>query len=418
MLPNYINCFQFDVKNGNISSNLAGVKQAITELNPLPGGLLLLPELWSAGFAYENFDWQAEQTGLILDELVQLAGHYKVIIAGSLPEKTVIQGKEYYFNTMFFTGSAGIAGKYRKQHLFPPLAEDRYFSPGDRPDPVSTEMGMIGALVCFDIRFPELSSYQARQGAGLIVVSGQWPAVRKKHWQTLLQARAIENQVYVAACNRCGKSGETFYQGGSLILAPDGTIIKEAEDQQGWTGCRLYAKLLRKARSLFVTAGMSPYPVFARDKIVSLERLLEKVNLFRENGSRVVFTNGCFDILHEGHVTYLERARKEGDCLLVGINSDSSVRAIKGPDRPVNGEKSRAMVLAGLECVDYVVVFNEKTPLELIKKLLPDILIKGADWSPDNIVGAAEVKAGGGRVKILELVADFSTSQIIKKIKD
>jgi len=418
MLPSYLHCFQFDVKAGDPAANLARVKEAMAELNPAAGGLLLLPELWSAGFSYDRFAWQGRQTDFILEELVAAAGKYGIMIAGTLPEKAEVRGKEHYFNTMFFTGPEGVIGRYRKQHLFPPLAEDRYFSSGDRPDPVTTNMGIIGALVCFDIRFPELSSYQARKGAGLIAVSGQWPAVRQQHWQTLLQARAIENQIYVAACNRCGKSGKTLYQGGSLILAPDGTILQKADDQQGWSGCRLDSRVMQKARSLFVTAGMSPYSTFARDKIVSLERLLKKISIIRENGSRVVFTNGCFDILHQGHVTYLERARKEGDCLLVGINSDFSVRTIKGPDRPVNGEESRAMVLAGLACVDYVVIFNEETPLKLIKELLPDVLIKGADWSPDNIVGAAEVEAAGGRVKILELVADFSTSRIIKKIKE
>ncbi|MFP3982207.1 MAG: D-glycero-beta-D-manno-heptose 1-phosphate adenylyltransferase [Desulfurivibrionaceae bacterium] len=417
MLPSYLHCFQFDVKAGDPAANLARVKEAMAELNPAAGGLLLLPELWSAGFSYDRFAWQGRQTDFILEELVVAAGKYGVMIAGTLPEKAAVREKEHYFNTMFFTGPEGVIGRYRKQHLFPPLAEERYFSPGDRPDPVSTDMGVIGALVCFDIRFPELARYQVRQGAELIVVSGQWPATRQQHWQTLLQARAIENQVYVAACNRCGESGGTLYQGGSLIIAPDGAIIREAGDQEGWFGCPLQSQVVHRARTLFTSAGKFPYSFFSKDKIVEPERLVKKVDLMKQNGSTVVFTNGCFDILHAGHVSYLEEARKEGDCLVVGVNSDSSVQAVKGPGRPVNREESRARVLAGLECVDYVVIFEEKTPLRIIKKVLPHVLVKGADWSPEKIVGAAEVEAVGGRVKNVELVADLSTSHIINKIK-
>lgn len=131
----------------------------------------------------------------------------------------------------------------------------------------------------------------------------------------------------------------------------------------------------------------------------------------------MVFTNGCFDILHEGHVTYLEAARRQGDYLVVGLNSDASIRAIKGPDRPVNSETSRARLLAALGCVDHVVLFGEETPLQLITTLMPDVLIKGADWPVEQIVGAQEVLAAGGVVKTIELVGDFSTTGLIKKIR-
>lgn len=131
----------------------------------------------------------------------------------------------------------------------------------------------------------------------------------------------------------------------------------------------------------------------------------------------MVFTNGCFDILHTGHVTYLEAARSLGDCLIVGLNSDSSIKAIKGPERPINGEEDRARLLAALGCVDHVVLFEEETPLKVITALLPDLLIKGGDWAIDQIVGGKEVTAAGGVVANIPLVADFSTTALIERIR-
>ncbi|OGR05157.1 MAG: glycerol-3-phosphate cytidylyltransferase [Deltaproteobacteria bacterium RIFOXYD12_FULL_50_9] len=151
--------------------------------------------------------------------------------------------------------------------------------------------------------------------------------------------------------------------------------------------------------------------------MATLAELQKTVGRYKAIGRRVVFTNGCFDLLHQGHVTYLEEARRHGDCLIVGLNSDRSVRAIKGPQRPVTGELSRARVLAALACVDHVVLFDEETPLHLIKALLPDVLVKGADWPVEKIVGAAEVIGAGGRVANIPLVQHFSTTDIIKRIQ-
>jgi rfaE bifunctional protein nucleotidyltransferase chain/domain len=136
---------------------------------------------------------------------------------------------------------------------------------------------------------------------------------------------------------------------------------------------------------------------------------------FRALGRRVVFTNGCFDILHAGHIGLLERAREEGDVLVVGINSDASVKRIKGESRPVIGESERAEALLALECVDRVVIYDEDTPLATINALRPDVLVKGADWAMDKIVGREEVERGGGRVVRVELVPDRSTTALIEK---
>ena len=130
-----------------------------------------------------------------------------------------------------------------------------------------------------------------------------------------------------------------------------------------------------------------------------------------------MFTNGCFDLLHAGHVTYLEKAKRLGDFLVVGLNTDASVRRLKGSGRPLTGEKDRLRVLAALETVDYVTLFPEDTPLALIKKIRPHILVKGADWKEDQIAGAKEVRSWGGRVKRIALLPGRSTSAILRSLR-
>ncbi|MFQ5465907.1 MAG: D-glycero-beta-D-manno-heptose 1-phosphate adenylyltransferase [Thermodesulfobacteriota bacterium] len=151
-------------------------------------------------------------------------------------------------------------------------------------------------------------------------------------------------------------------------------------------------------------------------KVLSLKRLTEELAPLRKKGRRIVFTNGCFDIIHAGHVRYLTRARALGDVLVVGLNSDSSVRSVKGPSRPIVPEKERAEVLAALAPVDYVVLFSEPTPLRLIEAIAPDVLVKGSDWAAGEIVGAEAVKKRGGRVARVRLVKGRSTTNIIKRI--
>lgn len=154
-------------------------------------------------------------------------------------------------------------------------------------------------------------------------------------------------------------------------------------------------------------------------KIVTLGELTEKLARLRqgERTPRVVFTNGCFDLVHRGHVDYLSRARDLGDLLVVGLNSDNSVRRLKGESRPVSNEASRASVLASFGFVDYVVVFEEDTPLNLITAICPDILVKGGDYNHDNVVGADFVEAHGGRLELLSLVPGESTTRLVEKMK-
>ena len=152
-------------------------------------------------------------------------------------------------------------------------------------------------------------------------------------------------------------------------------------------------------------------------EVLTLEDALRRRAAARALQQTYVFTNGCFDVIHPGHVTLLREARKLGHYLIVAINSDRSVRALKGPDRPLQDESARATVLAALQDVDGVVVFDEDTPLQMIRALRPDVLVKGGDYTPDQVVGREEVERGGGRVVIVPLVPGHSSSSVVKRVR-
>jgi rfaE bifunctional protein nucleotidyltransferase chain/domain len=153
-------------------------------------------------------------------------------------------------------------------------------------------------------------------------------------------------------------------------------------------------------------------------KILDLKTGLDVIRSWKEEGLKIVFTNGCFDILHLGHLDYLEKSRSLGDKLVIGLNTDRSVRKLKGRGRPINSEMARARMLAALVFVDAVIPFDEETPLELIKKVQPDVLVKGKDYRIENIVGADFVMGNGGEVKTIELIEGYSTTDLIEKIKN
>jgi D-beta-D-heptose 7-phosphate kinase/D-beta-D-heptose 1-phosphate adenosyltransferase len=157
---------------------------------------------------------------------------------------------------------------------------------------------------------------------------------------------------------------------------------------------------------------------FIPNKIFKLEDLLKNIARWRFLGKSISFTNGCFDILHEGHIASLSHAAREGDILIVGLNSDASTKRLKGSERPVNNENSRALLLASFAIVDAVVIFEEDTPLNLLKAILPDVMVKGGDYTVEQIEGAKEVIENGGRVEINPVVAGFSSTRIIEQIKN
>jgi len=165
------------------------------------------------------------------------------------------------------------------------------------------------------------------------------------------------------------------------------------------------------------SSGPAPGYSSGGDKLRALPALSQELDRRRRLGQKVAFTTGCFDVLHAGHVHYLQTARAQGDLLVVGLNSDSSVRQLKGTGRPLNPSEARAQVLAGLQAVDYVTVFDEANPLELIRTLRPDVLVKGADYRKDEVVGAEIVESYGGRVYLAPLRDGYSTSRLLERLR-
>ncbi len=410
---------QFEILEGDIQQNLAQVRNGLADLMPPPGSLIALPEMWATGFVYEKLDRLGSDVPNLLQELEELAVSYQIVLAGSLPWQQGEGEHRGLFNTLFFSGIGatsphGIA----KQHLFSFWKEDRWFQAGSRPVPVALGGGdLVGGLVCYDLRFPETAQLQCRQGAEILLISAQWPRARIKQWKILLQARAIENQAFVLAANACGKWEGLRMGGLSLVIAPDGEILAEAGKERAAAVVPLDPEVQQELRERFNTVAPVPWARDDSDKIVSLDSLVEIVALRKKTGQKIVFSNGCFDIIHAGHVEYLQQARSQGDFLVLGVNDDRSIRALKGSGRPVNEELQRARVLAALGCVDAVVLFGEDTPIKLITALCPDILVKGADWKEDDIVGAAEVKAGGGRVERIPFSSQTSTTDMIRRIR-
>lgn len=163
---------------------------------------------------------------------------------------------------------------------------------------------------------------------------------------------------------------------------------------------------------------MSKYNHVLQKIYSSVDALKNTVNVWQQQGNKVVFTNGCFDLLHRGHVDYLTKAADLGNKLIIGVNTDASVSGLKGPHRPIQDEQSRLQILASLEAVDAVILFGEETPYDLIKTLQPDVLVKGSDYKPESIVGYDVVTAKGGEVKTIDFLPGFSTSLIEQKIKN
>ena len=244
---------QFDVKSGNIDSNLSRVEQGLAEIaasnSNISPGIIVLPELWATGFAYEKLPELSKEIPALLENLLTLSAKHQVNIAGSLPEFS----ENSYYNTLFITEPKGIAGTYHKQRLFNPMHEDTFFTPGTEPRPIQTDLGPVGASVCYDLRFPELLRDQTAHGANLAVVSAQWPGARIDNWRILVQARAIENQMFVVAANRCGTTDDTLFGGHSMIVGPNGSILLEAGNDEECRGIMLDLEMITAARSLFST---------------------------------------------------------------------------------------------------------------------------------------------------------------------
>jgi predicted amidohydrolase len=251
--PFFAGFLQFDVQSGEIDKNFSRVREGLAEIaasqEQISTGIIVLPELWATGFAYKKLPALAKAISGLLEKLQELAAKYQVFIAGSLPEYT----NNSYYNTLYISGPAGNTGTYRKQRLFGPMAEDTFFTPGTNPRPIQTSLGPVAGLVCYDLRFPELLREQTALGADLLVIPAQWPAARVNHWRILLQSRAIENQMFVVAANRCGTTDDTTFGGHSMIVRPDGAILLEAGEGEEFGGAMVDPAMVIKARALFST---------------------------------------------------------------------------------------------------------------------------------------------------------------------
>jgi len=414
-----IGIFQFTPIKKDVQANWKKIESATFKAARAGAKLFLLPELWATGPLSETDKYLAHEIPELLYKLKILAETNRIHIVGTLPELDIENSGERLFNTTYLIGPDSTFHKYRKIHLFGPMKEDHIFSPGT--DPVAfwipireTELG-LGLITCFDLRFPELVRHIVCQGVDLILLSALWPVSRVHHLQILMESRAIENQCFLAGANAWGMIGSTEFGGGSEIIGPRGEILARACNGETIILAELDMNEVHSTRQDFFTAHAprSWWPK-ANIKILDLPSLNIAVKRRRKAGQKMVFTNGCFDLLHAGHVSYLESARHLGDYLVVGLNSDKSVRKIKGQGRPVNSEAMRAQVLAGLAAVDYVVIFHDTTPLNIIQNIVPDVLVKGADWKEKNIVGAETVKDAGGLVARIPFVHDISTSLILK----
>ncbi|MDA8415101.1 MAG: carbon-nitrogen family hydrolase [Desulfobacteraceae bacterium] len=236
---------QFNVRQGDVDANREYVRAALRRVAAQGANLVVLPEMWSSGFAYRNLNELAGRTAGIVEELLELSRELKLVIIGSMPEPH----GEKVFNTAYVLDNGRLAGTYRKLHLFSLLGEDRAFDSGDSWLLADTSLGKIGVIICYDLRFPELSRRLALEGAGVICVPAQWPRPRQEHWRTLLRARAIENQLFVVACNACGPIGKLDFFGMSLIIDPKGELLAEAGETGGEISALLDMQLMADWRA-------------------------------------------------------------------------------------------------------------------------------------------------------------------------
>lgn len=236
---------QFNVKQGDVDANLAYVREALPRVAAQGANLAVLPEMWSSGFAYKNLNELALRTKGIVDELLELSARHKLVIVGSMPEPN----GDKVFNTIYVIDNGALAGVYRKIHLFSLLGEDRAFSGGDSWLLAETTVGKVGVIICYDLRFPELSRRLAVEGAEIICVPAQWPKPRQDHWRTLLRARAIENQLFVVSCNACGLVGKLDFFGMSMIIDPKGEVLAEAGEIEGEIIAPLDLQVMTKWRA-------------------------------------------------------------------------------------------------------------------------------------------------------------------------
>lgn len=237
---------QFNVRFGEVDANLGYVRAALKRAAERGAQLAVLPEMWPTGFAYKTLNELARRTPAIVGELLELSRTLKLVICGSMPEP---DGEDKVFNTVFLADNGRLAGVYRKIHLFSLLKEDQAFASGDKWLLADTTIGKVGVIICYDMRFPELSRRLALEGAQVICIPAEWPKPREEHWRALVRARAIENQLFVVACNACGLTGKLDFFGMSMIVGPKGEVLAEAGEEEGEIIASLDMELMEEWRA-------------------------------------------------------------------------------------------------------------------------------------------------------------------------
>ena len=409
---------QTEVIPGDWDGNVCGSRDLIEKAANRNARWILLPEMWACGFSMTELERAAERTEPLLTELSSLADGRDIVIAGSLPEKT----DRGFFNTVFIIEPGGrISDVYKK--ILSPREPSNLDVPDEdaRPVLIDSSFGPVGLLLGRDFLLPELSRYLVLRGARCLFSLSHRPFISRDLWTSILQCRAVENRVPVLAVNASGRFPAGGLSGGSMAVAPDGSIIAEGREGPELITVDVDIENVPAAqkgrRESSRCRAFIEWP--SETEVVSGIDSREAARIVRRvqnGGGRVVFTNGCFDLLHAGHVSYLRQARSLGDMLVVGINSDSSVREIKGPSRPVNTVEDRRQILLGLSCVDLVVPFDEPDPYRIIGELRPDVLVKGEDWAEDEIIGSDLVLSWRGSVMRIPLKEGLSTTGIIEKV--
>jgi predicted amidohydrolase len=219
---------QFNIGMGEVDANLQKALAGLRRARQKDVRLAVLPEMWSTGYDYKRLAALAEETPRVISALRQLTAELEMVVVGSLAEK---EGGTIY-NTAWVIDRGEVAGSYRKLHLFSTMGEDRFLGAGDRTLVVPTSVGRLGVAICYDLRFPELFRKLALDGAEILCLPAEWPKPRQEHWRTLLRARAIENQLFVAAANCCGPQGKLDFFGMSLLISPRGDILAEGGETE------------------------------------------------------------------------------------------------------------------------------------------------------------------------------------------
>lgn len=237
---------QVDVALGRSRENIAQAIQGIEALAGQGSCLAVLPEMVSCGFDNERLKEHARESGSIIETLQETALKNRIMIAGSLPES--VDGS--IFNTLYLIGQDGkITGYYRKTHLFRLTGEHHYYTAGDQITVVDTPVGLVGLMICYDLRFPELCRRLTDLGARMVLVSAQWPTPRVEHWQVLARARAIENQVFMICCNRSGSDPELDFPGSSMIVDPLGQVLAQGGPEDRWISADIDFSVISSART-------------------------------------------------------------------------------------------------------------------------------------------------------------------------